>query len=199
MPIEGHHLAFNGRKGPDRDPPVREAALGDARTTTRSWSCAQFRPRRSGSIVPHQPGGHFGGDPLLHRMLFKPGTADPLNQRAGARAGAHVGPVRCRRRARACGRTGRSRSPSWTALPDGAWLDPGRRAMSARAPDGDGRGESPADPGHAGPALAARRRPLRPAAEADRRQASCRKAAGCRPRPRSRRCSAPRGRWCARR
>jgi hypothetical protein len=38
--------------------------------------------------VPHEPGGHFGGDPLLHRMLFKPDTPDPLNQRAGALAGA---------------------------------------------------------------------------------------------------------------
>jgi hypothetical protein len=38
--------------------------------------------------VPHEPGGHFGGDPVLHRMLFKPGTEDPLKQRAGSRAGA---------------------------------------------------------------------------------------------------------------
>ena len=38
--------------------------------------------------VEHGPGGHFGGDPLLHRSLFVPETADPLNQRAGARAGA---------------------------------------------------------------------------------------------------------------
>ena len=29
-------------------------------------------------VVPHEPGGHFGGDPVLHRMLFKPGTEDPL-------------------------------------------------------------------------------------------------------------------------
>lgn len=86
MPIEGHHLAFNGRKGrieirqyekqpwdvPDHDEILVARNFGKAERV----------------IVPHQPGGHFGGDPLLHRMLFKPGTPDPLNQRAGARAGA---------------------------------------------------------------------------------------------------------------
>ena len=39
-------------------------------------------------IVQHGPGGHFGGDPLLHRSLFVPDSDDPLGQRAGARAGA---------------------------------------------------------------------------------------------------------------
>jgi hypothetical protein len=39
-------------------------------------------------VVEHGPGGHFGGDPLLHRSLFEPETEDPLRQRAGARAGA---------------------------------------------------------------------------------------------------------------
>ena len=39
-------------------------------------------------VVPHRPGGHFGGDPALQTMLFKPGTEDPLGQRAGSRAGA---------------------------------------------------------------------------------------------------------------
>jgi hypothetical protein len=38
--------------------------------------------------VPHRPGGHFGGDPELKKMLLVPGTEDPLGQRAGARAGA---------------------------------------------------------------------------------------------------------------
>ena len=38
--------------------------------------------------VPHEPGGHFGGDPKLHRMLVQPGAEDPLGQRAGALAGA---------------------------------------------------------------------------------------------------------------
>ena len=39
-------------------------------------------------VVPHRPGGHFGGDPALQTMLFKPGTKDTLGQRAGSRAGA---------------------------------------------------------------------------------------------------------------
>jgi hypothetical protein len=39
-------------------------------------------------IVRHEPGGHFGGDVVLRRMLFEPGMADPLGQRADARAGA---------------------------------------------------------------------------------------------------------------
>jgi hypothetical protein len=38
--------------------------------------------------VEHGPGGHFGGDPLLHRSLFVPDSEDPYAQRAGARAGA---------------------------------------------------------------------------------------------------------------
>jgi hypothetical protein len=38
--------------------------------------------------IPHQAGGHFGGDLALQRMLFAPGATDPLGQRAGARAGA---------------------------------------------------------------------------------------------------------------
>ena len=38
--------------------------------------------------VEHGPGGHFGGDPLLHRSLFVPESTDPMGQRAGARAGA---------------------------------------------------------------------------------------------------------------
>jgi predicted dehydrogenase len=86
MPIEGHHLAFNGRKGrieirqyekqPWETPPHDEILVA-----------RNFGPAER-VIVPHQPGGHFGGDPLLHRMLFEPGTPDPLNQRAGSRAGA---------------------------------------------------------------------------------------------------------------
>ena len=87
MPIEGYHLAFNGTEGRievrmyekqafeapvDRDEIL---VLGTDRSVERIW-------------VEHGPGGHFGGDPLLHRSLFVPEAGDPLNQRAGARAGA---------------------------------------------------------------------------------------------------------------
>jgi hypothetical protein len=33
-------------------------------------------------------GGHFGADPKLKDMIFKPDVPDPLKQRAGSRAGA---------------------------------------------------------------------------------------------------------------
>lgn len=86
MPIEGYHLAFNGTRGrievrqyerqawemPDEDEILVMRNFGDAERIR----------------VPHRPGGHFGGDPELKKMLFVPGTEDPLGQRAGARAGA---------------------------------------------------------------------------------------------------------------
>ncbi len=87
MPIEGYHLAFNGTRGRIEvrmyerqafEMPVgidEITVLGNDRTVERIK-------------VEHGPGGHFGGDPLLHRMLFAPGIPDPLNQRAGSRAGA---------------------------------------------------------------------------------------------------------------
>jgi predicted dehydrogenase len=88
MPIEGYHLAFNGRKGrikirmyerqgwemPDGVDEI-VVMLNAGRAVERIK-------------VEHGPGGHFGGDPLLRRMLFAPGVDDPLGQRAGARAGA---------------------------------------------------------------------------------------------------------------
>ena len=86
MPIEGHFIAFDGTKGrietrqferqPWETPDYDEVLL------VKSFNGAE-RIR-----IPHEPGGHFGGDPKLQDMLFKPGTPDPLNQRAGSRAGA---------------------------------------------------------------------------------------------------------------
>jgi len=86
MPIEGHHLAFNGTRGRleirqyERQPWERPDA--DEILLIRNFGDVE-RIR-----VPHEPGGHFGGDPKLQTMLFVPGTPDPLEQRAGARAGA---------------------------------------------------------------------------------------------------------------
>jgi predicted dehydrogenase len=86
MPIEGYHLAFNGRKGRieirqfERQPWPMPAA--DEILLAHNFGPVE-RIR-----VPHGSGGHFGGDPALQRMLFEPGVADPLNQRAGAPAGA---------------------------------------------------------------------------------------------------------------
>ncbi len=86
MPIEGYHLAFNGTGGrmeirqyedqPWVTPPADEILLvRNFGPVERIW-------------VAQRPGGHFGGDDGLRDMLFKPGVADPLGQRAGARAGA---------------------------------------------------------------------------------------------------------------
>lgn len=87
MPVEGYHLAINGTKGrievrmyekqAFEAPEGRDEilVLGTDRSVERI-------------VVEHGPGGHFGGDPLLHRSLFVPDADDPLGQRAGARAGA---------------------------------------------------------------------------------------------------------------
>jgi predicted dehydrogenase len=86
MPIEGHHLAFNGTSGriEIRQYERQPWAVPDH---DEIWLMKNFGPVER-IVVPHQPGGHFGGDPILHRMLFKPGMEDPLGQRAGSRAGA---------------------------------------------------------------------------------------------------------------
>lgn len=86
LPIEGYHLAFNGKKGRVQirqyERQAWETSPEDEILVLRNFGPAE-RIR-----VPHQPGGHFGGDPALQKMLFGPGAADPLGQRAGARAGA---------------------------------------------------------------------------------------------------------------
>jgi predicted dehydrogenase len=86
MPIEGHFIAFDGTKGRiqirqfERQP--WETPDYDEIQVVRSFGGMEMVK------VPHEAGGHFGGDPKLQDMLFKPGTPDPLNQRAGSRAGA---------------------------------------------------------------------------------------------------------------
>jgi predicted dehydrogenase len=86
MPIEGYHLAFNGRRGRieirQYERQAWEAAEHDEILLARNFGRAER------IIVPHEPGGHFGGDPVLQALLFKPGSEDPLGQRADARAGA---------------------------------------------------------------------------------------------------------------
>ena len=86
MPIEGHHLAFNGTRGriefrqhenfpfdrADCDEILVMPNFGEARIER----------------IPHQPGGHFGGDDRLRNLLFGVTAEDPLGQRASARAGA---------------------------------------------------------------------------------------------------------------
>jgi len=87
MPIEGHHIAFNGHRGrielrqyekqPWSEPPADEIVLVKSfgGGVERIW-------------VPHEAGGHYGGDNRMRDMIFKPGSNDRLRQRAGSRAGA---------------------------------------------------------------------------------------------------------------
>ena len=87
MPIEGHHIAFNGHRGriemrqyekqPWSTPPADEIVVAKSfgGGVERIW-------------VPHEAGGHYGGDNRMRDMIFKPGSNDRLRQRAGTRAGA---------------------------------------------------------------------------------------------------------------
>jgi predicted dehydrogenase len=87
MPIEGYHLAFNGTKG-RIEVRMYEGQAFDAPTGRDEILVLGTDRSVERILVEHGPGGHFGGDPLLHRSLFVPDADDPLNQRAGARAGA---------------------------------------------------------------------------------------------------------------
>lgn len=86
MPVEGHHLAFNGRKGrleirhKEKDP----FGIGDH---DEILLMRNFGPSET-IRIRREHGGHFGGDKRLQAMLFDPEMPDPLHQRAGARAGA---------------------------------------------------------------------------------------------------------------
>ncbi|MCB2013095.1 MAG: Gfo/Idh/MocA family oxidoreductase [Geminicoccaceae bacterium] len=87
MPIEGYHLAFNGTHG-RIEIRMYEAQAFDA-PVGRDEILVLGTDRSVERItVEHGPGGHFGGDPLLHRSLYDPEAVDPMGQRAGARAGA---------------------------------------------------------------------------------------------------------------
>jgi predicted dehydrogenase len=87
LPVEGYSIAFNGKLGRieirqyEKQP--WEVPAADEILLVRSFGRGVER-----ILVPHEPGTHFGGDPKMQDMLFKPGLPDPLNQRAGARAGA---------------------------------------------------------------------------------------------------------------
>ncbi len=85
MPLEGHYIAINGRKGriemrqherqPWSVPPADEIVV---------------MPNSGGLeriSVPHLPGGHFGADNRLRDILFR-GANDPLDRRTGSREGA---------------------------------------------------------------------------------------------------------------
>jgi hypothetical protein len=91
MPIEGHHIAFNGTRGRielrqyEKQP--WETPDSDEVLLVRSFP-AEGEAAVERITVPHASGGHYGGDNLMRNMMFLPDTPDPLRQRAGARAGA---------------------------------------------------------------------------------------------------------------
>jgi predicted dehydrogenase len=87
MPIEGYHLAFNGTQGRIEVRMYEKQAFEAPHGRDEVWVMGIDRSVER-IWVEHGPGGHFGGDPLLHRSLFEPEADDPAGQRAGARAGA---------------------------------------------------------------------------------------------------------------
>jgi predicted dehydrogenase len=86
MPYEGYHLAFNGVDGRldvrayERQP-WTPPAVAEIRVT-KNFGRSELTEMKVGL------GGHFGADPKLKDMIFKPDVPDPLKQRAGSRAGA---------------------------------------------------------------------------------------------------------------
>lgn len=87
MPVEGYHLAFNGTRGRIEVRMYERQAFDAPHGVDEILVLGTDRSVRR-IRVEHGPGGHFGGDPLLHRALFVPDADDPAGQRAGARAGA---------------------------------------------------------------------------------------------------------------
>jgi predicted dehydrogenase len=86
MPIEGYDLAFNGDRGRievhQRERQPWAVPDHDEVVVMRNFGAAERIQ------VPHEPGGHFGGDFALQKMLFGGRESDPLGQCADARAGA---------------------------------------------------------------------------------------------------------------
>nr|WP_275982176.1 Gfo/Idh/MocA family oxidoreductase [Frigidibacter sp. ROC022] len=87
MPIEGYHVAFNGTHGRIECRMYEKQAFDAPKGQDEILVLGTDRSVER-LVVQHGPGGHFGGDPLLHASLFTPDANDPLSQRAGARAGA---------------------------------------------------------------------------------------------------------------
>lgn len=87
MPIEGFHLAVNGTEG-RMEIRMYERQAFDAPHGKDEIVILGIDRSVERIIVEHGDGGHFGGDPLLHRSLFDPEIEDAMGQRAGARAGA---------------------------------------------------------------------------------------------------------------
>ena len=84
-PYEGYRISFNGTKGKidawiKEMQPWKEEAYDEIQLTTNFGKREVFR-------VPHEGGGHGGGDDRLHEQVFLKGQADPYRQSAGLRDG----------------------------------------------------------------------------------------------------------------
>ncbi|MEI9919893.1 MAG: Gfo/Idh/MocA family oxidoreductase [Bacteroidota bacterium] len=85
-PYEGYRIAFNGTRGRidawiEESNPVEHKSY-DEIIVTKSFGAREF------IRVPHQTGGHGGGDRLLRETIFGGTSEDPLHQSAGIRDGA---------------------------------------------------------------------------------------------------------------
>ena len=88
VPYEGQFIVFNGSKGRielrnyDRQP--WEVPHDSELRLTRNFKSSEIVPieRQEGDFFEHG-----GADQRIKHMLFKPGSPDPLGQRAGMRAG----------------------------------------------------------------------------------------------------------------
>jgi predicted dehydrogenase len=86
-PYEGYRIAFNGTRGRleawiFESQPWQVPDYDELRLTDNFGSSELIR-------VPHDQGGHGGGDPkMLDRILREPDSPDPLRQAAGSRQGA---------------------------------------------------------------------------------------------------------------
>ena len=87
MPYEGYRVGFNGLNGrldikTYSQQPWEDEPRTIIRLTKNFGESRLIEPRKAGS------GGHGGADPKLKDMIFKENVPDPLNQKAGSRAGA---------------------------------------------------------------------------------------------------------------
>lgn len=86
MPIEGHHIAFNGTGG-RIELRQHERQPWEVEPEDRILLTRNFGGGHEVITVPHEPGGHYGGDNRMRDTIFR-NREDPLKQRADSRAGA---------------------------------------------------------------------------------------------------------------
>lgn len=86
MPIEGHHIAFNGTGG-RIELRQYERQPWEVDRTDEVHLIRNFTGSREVIAIPQEAGGHYGGDNRMRNTMFR-SEADPLKQRAGSRAGA---------------------------------------------------------------------------------------------------------------